>query len=104
MNPAHLLCSLGATLLAANALLGQSAIAPLATFGTNGWLAPGSSAFLTTTNTERGMAFNPATGNLVLVSRNGGNNVRILSGATGADLGGLDVTGVTGGTFAINCE
>jgi len=41
-------------------------------------------------------------GNLLLVSRSGGNNVRILNSATGADLGGLNVTGITGGTLAVN--
>ncbi len=83
-------------------VLAQSTMTPLAGFGTNGWLAPGSSAFLTTGNSERGLAFNPVTGNLVLVSRAGGNHVRVLHGATGADQGGFDVTGITGGTFAIN--
>jgi hypothetical protein len=97
------------TLLRTAALLSFAAIAsaqgvltPLPGFGTNGWLAPGSSAFNTTGNTERGLAYNPVTGNLVLASRAGGNHVRVLSGATGADLGGFDTTGVTGGTFALN--
>lgn len=94
--------STSALLLLAATAAAQSTMTPLPTFGTNGWLAPGSSAFLTTSNTERGMAFNPATGNLVLVSRAGGNNVRILDGLTGNDLGGLDATGITGGTFPIN--
>ena len=75
---------------------------PLTTFGTNGWLAPGSSAYLGTANNERGFALNPVTGNLILVSRSGGPNVRVLNGTTGADLGGLDVTGITGGTFVIS--
>lgn len=88
--------SLGADLLA------QSSMVPLATFGTNGWLAPGTSSFLGTTNLERGFAYNPVTGNLILCSRNGGPNLRILNGATGADLGGLDTTGITGGTFVVN--
>lgn len=88
--------SLGADLLA------QSSMVPLATFGTNGWLAPGSSSFLGTGNLERGLAYNPATGNLILCSRNGGPNLRILNGATGTDLGGLDTTGLTGGTFVVN--
>lgn len=94
-----------AALLAANASA-QVTLTPVAGFGANGWMAPGSSPYLGITNTERGMAYNPATGNLVLVSRanvNGvSNNVRILNGATGADLGGLSPTGITGGTFALN--
>jgi len=91
-----------AALLSAGAATAQTTMAPLATFGTAGWLAPGTSAFLGTGSLERGLAYNPATGNLVLVSRNGGNHVRVLNGATGADLGGLDVTGVVGGTYAVN--
>jgi hypothetical protein len=80
----------------------QVSLTPVAGFGNNGWMAPGSIPNLATTNNERGLAYNPVTGNLVLVSRTGGNNVRILNGATGADLGGLDLTGITGGTFAVN--
>lgn len=90
-----------AAMLAATASA-QVTLTPVAGFGANGWIAPGSTPFLTTTNTERGLAYNPATGNLILVSRAGGNNVRVLNGATGVDQGGLDVTGITGGTFAVN--
>lgn len=98
-----LLVSLAAV-LGANALLAQSSITPVATFGTNGWIAPGSSAFLGTAGNERGMAFNPTTGNLVLVSRTGGTNIRVLNGTSGADLGGLAIGSgiITGGTFAVN--
>lgn len=55
-------------------------------------------------NLERGMAYNPATGNLLVVSRNApnGGNIRILNGTTGADVGSLDQTGVTGGNFSMN--
>jgi hypothetical protein len=90
------------SLLGAHAVLAQSTMTPLATFGANGWLAPGTSAFLTTVNTERGLAYNPTTGNLVLVSRTGGSSLRVLNGQTGADLGGLVNTGIAGGTFAVN--
>jgi len=78
-------------------------VSPLAGFGGgDGWLAPGEGGYtyLGTGNLERGMAF--GNGNLYLVSRNGGNNVRILNGSTGSDVGALDTTGVTGGTFAVN--
>lgn len=90
------------TLLAVNSALSQSTLTPLATFGTNGWIAPGASAFVTTGNTERGLAYNPITGNLVLVSRAGGTNLRVLDGQTGADLGALNSTGITGGTFVVS--
>lgn len=75
-------------------------------FGTNGWLAPSDSSYLGTGNLARGLAYNPATGNLVLVSRfndgTTGNNVRILNGTSGADLGRLGFGGISGGTFPIN--
>src|SRR5258706_5252815 len=80
-----------------------AAIAPLATFGGgDGWLAPGEGGytFLGTANNERGLAY--GNGHVYLVSRTGGNNVRILDPLTGADLGGLNVTGISGGTFAVN--
>jgi hypothetical protein len=80
----------------------QFFIAPLTSFGGDGWLAPGEGgyAYLGTGNNERGMAY--GNGELYLVSRAGGNNVRRLNSLTGADLGGLDVTGISGGTFAVN--
>ncbi len=54
--------------------------------------------------TERGFAYGLVGGNerVYVPSRNGGNSVRILNGATGADIGTLDLTGVTGGLFVIN--
>lgn len=81
----------------------QLSIAPLATFGgSDGWLAPGEGGytFLGTGNLERGLAF--GNDHLYLVSRNGGNNIRILDKLTGADLGTLNNTGISGGTFAVN--
>jgi len=78
-------------------------VSPLSTFGGgDGWLAPGEGgyAFLGSANNERGLAY--GNGHLYLVSRSGGTNIRILNPSTGADLGGLDVTGISGGTFAVN--
>ena len=53
-------------------------------------------------NTERGMAYNPVTGNLLLVSRNGGLSVNVLDNSNGSRIRTLDTTGITGGTFALN--
>src|SRR5437870_793272 len=93
------LLAVAVTAAAASVGSAQVSMTPLATFGTAGWLAPGSSPFLTTGNTERGLAFNPTTGHLLLVSRAGGNNIRILDATTGADLGALNTTGLpTAGT------
>ena len=87
--------------------LGGVSIAPLATFSSNGdgWLAPGedSQTFLGTGSLERGLAWNPMTGHLLLVSRNGGVSVRILDAASGAELGTLpNPLGFSGGIFAGN--
>lgn len=78
-------------------------LSPLTSFGNgDGWLAPGEDgyAYLGTGNSERGLAY--GNGHLYLVSRSGGNFIRILDPMTGADLGALDTTGISGGTFAVN--
>lgn len=79
-------------------------LSPLSSFGGgDGFLAPGDRPYLTTDNTQRGIAYNPATGNLLIVNRAGGLSVNILDGTTGADLGALSGIGtLTGGTFAGN--
>jgi hypothetical protein len=77
-------------------------LSPLTTFGSNGWLAPGSNPYLSTGNFERGLGWNPVTKNLVLPSRNGGNFVAILNGTTGVVSGTLNTTGVSGGDLVIN--
>src|SRR2546423_2501056 len=93
-----------AGLVAAN---GQVTLSALSSFGGgDGWLAPGEGgyAYLGTGNNERGIAF--GNNHVYLVSRTsvGGNaiNVRMLDASTGSDLGGLNTTGISGGTFAVN--
>ena len=80
---------------------GAQTLSPLTTFGSSGWIAPGSNPYVTTSNTERGMGWNPVTKNLVVPSRNGGNFVAILNGTTGIVTGTLNTTGVSGGTLAM---
>jgi hypothetical protein len=79
---------------------------PLTTFGGgDGWVAPGERSYLTTDNTQRGLAFNPATGNLLVVNRSGSLSVNILDGATGANEGTLNLGAggtVSGGIFPLN--
>ena len=63
----------------------------------------GNYGYLGTGNNERGMSYNPVTGNLVVVSRanptgSNGQNVRILNGQTGADIAGLGGTGALSNT------
>jgi len=95
-------CSL---LFGAIAARAQVSITPLSTFGNNGWLAPGSIPDLTVNDTERGLAY--GNNHLYFVSRNGGDSVRVLNPTTGADLGGLNMTGIpaagtSGSAFRVN--
>lgn len=82
----------------------QFGIGPLTTFGGgDGWFAPGEGgySFLGTGNNERGLAYGNS--HLYLLSRSGGLNLRVLDPLTGTDLGSpLDVTGISGGTFALS--
>src|SRR6266567_4376942 len=99
----RLFIPLGLVLLLTLPAPGASILAPLSSFGGgDGWLAPGEGGytFLGTANNERGIAF--GNGHVYLVSRNGGNFIRILDPLTGADLGSLNNTGISGGTFAVN--
>ncbi|MBL8754533.1 MAG: DUF4623 domain-containing protein [Planctomycetes bacterium] len=102
----HHLALLSAVAALTCAASAQVTLTPLSTFGTNGWIAPGASPYVTIGNTERGLSVNPTTGNLLLVSRQNvagvSNNVRVLNGVTGADQGGFDATGIAGGTFPVN--
>lgn len=85
---------------------GQVTLSPLATFGSNGWLAPGSIPFLKNDNAQRGLGVNPNTGTLVMTDRDSGlgNNAYVLNGTTGAVSGTLTppAGGYSGGTFMIS--
>lgn len=61
---------------------------------TGGWF--------TDANTERGITFNPATGNLIVASRQGGVTPVIIDAASGDSLSVLDNTDIGGGTFPFN--
>lgn len=79
----------------------QFSLTPLSSFGSNGWLAPGTSQYLTTGNYERGLGWNPVTKNIVLPSRFNGNFVAIIDGTSGAVVKTMDTTGISGGTLAM---
>src|SRR5277367_3429449 len=81
-------CALGLVLGSLTAHAGVT-MTPLSSFGTNGWLAPGTTEqYLDTNNLESGLAY--GNGHLYLVSHVniGGSaaNIRILNPNTGADL------------------
>lgn len=96
-NPSGSVTSTNAV-LTVNAVLRSGVLTPL-------WkLAPGDRPYLNTDGTQRGIAFSPTTGNVLLVSRTGGNKIYVLDGKTGAELRQLNVdpTVVSGGTFVVN--
>lgn len=70
--------------------------------GGDGWLSNGEHPGLANDNNARGMAYNRKSGNLLFASRTGAPNIHIIDPLTGASKGTLNMTGVTGGTFAIN--
>jgi hypothetical protein len=50
----------------------------------------------------RSLTYNPATGNVIVQSRTGANKAVILNGLTGAEVGRLNMSGITGGTLTYN--
>lgn len=99
---------LGVLCVAATARAQVSAqMQALSTFGSNGWLAPAaSSGYLTTDNNQRGMAYNPATNEVLVPFRQSvsgtSNSIVRFDGTTGALLGVMNNSNVTGGDFSIN--
>jgi hypothetical protein len=88
-------------------------LVPLSSFGVSGYLAPGSSTYVPTGTTERGLAFNPLGiydavnsapyGGGDLYTTLTGGTIGILSAATGAVEGTLGTSSsYSGGTFAID--
>src|SRR6185369_12480340 len=70
---------------------------------TNIWnLAPGDRTYLGTGSTERGLAYNPATTNVLLVSRQPSERVIVLDAQTGAEKASLDVTGIPTSTPGVS--
>lgn len=69
---------------------------------------PGTRPYLTADNTQRGLAYNPATSNLLVASRSPSNLVAVLDAATGAFRHALKTTDdngtpvVAGGTLPLN--
>ena len=67
-------------------------------------LEPGSRSYLTTDNTQRGMTYNPATGNVLIASRSRGNHLIVLDGETGDELHEMDTDAsvLANGLFKLN--
>lgn len=92
-----------ATVMVLASIASAATMTPYSSFGGgDGWLSPGEGGQtnLGIANNERGIAY--ANGHVYLASHAGGSTIRILDQTTGADLGSLDLTGLSGGTFLIN--
>ncbi|MCB1099745.1 MAG: DUF4623 domain-containing protein, partial [Verrucomicrobiae bacterium] len=63
---------------------------------------PGERDYVGTGNTERGLAFNPVTSNVLVVSRAVATDLWVLDGATGEEKHQMDTLDVSGGTFGLN--
>lgn len=57
---------------------------------------PGEADWIGTDSTQRSITYNPATSNVIVASRLGGNKAVILNGANGSEVGRLNVTGIAG--------
>lgn len=114
-NPGYTLLVFTAVILSALPMSSQAQglqLTPLSTFGLNGdgSIRPGERSYLTSEGTnrfQRGLAYNPTTGHLLVVNRSpiGAETINILDGATGGDLGALDLSSLTLGgnpSFVIN--
>jgi hypothetical protein len=91
--------------LAVFALIGAQPVARAQTISISNLWSISTSAgrpYVTSGNTERGVAYNPLNNHVYLVSRAGTLRVAILDGDTGAELGFLDVTGISLGTFILS--
>jgi hypothetical protein len=67
------------------------------------WLiAAGDVAWFANDNNTRSGDYNPSTDHVLVATRTGGPQVLVLHPANGRVIGSLDMTGVAGGTFAIN--
>ena len=58
--------------------------------------------FSPTGSSERGLAYNPVNQHVYVVSRKSGNQILVLNANTGDQIGTLNTTGTSGGTFILN--
>jgi hypothetical protein len=96
-NPGGSVTSQVATLTVAPAVL-TSVLRPF-------WTVPiRSRPYLEADNNHRGLAYNPVSGRVLLVSRTGADSIHVLDGQTGAHLHSMNIDPnvVAGGTFRIN--
>lgn len=64
--------------------------------------ATGVRSYITNDANARGLAYNPITDHVIIVSRTGGLSVNAVDAATGAQVSTLNTTGIAGGFFALS--
>lgn len=96
------LSALALAVAAAGFASAQITMTGLTSFAGDGWLDQTEGGF--SANNERGMAYNPVTGNILVMSRTGGNIVRVFNGLTGASVGNFTLNGIhtTNSTLNVN--
>lgn len=72
---------------------------PLSSFGANGWLSGTTFGITGTNGSIRSMAFNAATGNIIVAN---GSTLQVVNGTTGAIGATLSASGITGGTRVLS--
>lgn len=83
--------------------LTMSANAQVSTLTANWTVEAGSVSWLTDAgNSVRGAAFNPATGNILVPSRAGGNSIQKVNAQTGVSSGSMNVSIIEGGILPLN--
>ena len=65
-------------------------------------LLPGDRAYISTASTERGIAFNSLSTNLLLASRTPSSQIVVLDALTGSEKYFLNLSGVVDGTLPLN--
>src|SRR4051794_16145000 len=92
------------TLFLGAAVPAQAALTLYTPFGGDGFVAPGETPLPASPgdSAQRGIAYNAANDHLYVANRTGGTFVNILNGSTGASVGNLNVTGISGGTLVLN--
>lgn len=98
--------AIGAAICAGSTASAQFSISAMTTFSPNndGWWAPAEGGYVHLENTgdrQRGLAY--GNGELYLASRAASTtSVRRLNSSTGVEVGNLNMTGISGGTFTLN--
>src|SRR5689334_11206639 len=90
------LAALGFILMSDFSSAGFSFTALTSFGGGDGWIGPGERSYLTTGDNQRGLAYNPVTGHLLVVNRSGGLSINIINSSTGADAGTVNSSSIVG--------